>query len=92
MLEDLEDADQGSEQSYLRTAPRMFEPGQLTREADALTHARLEAARAELDAERDYDVNRTLPRVRQQITVQIFPHGYEAHCTPCERRARHDAA
>ena len=29
----------------------MFEPGQLTREADALTHARLEAARAELDAD-----------------------------------------
>jgi uncharacterized paraquat-inducible protein A len=70
----------------------MFEPGQLTREADALTHARLEQARAELDAERDYDVNRRCPECGAKLTVQIFPHGYEAHCTPCERRARHDAA
>lgn len=66
----------------------MFEPGQLTREADALTHARLETARAELDAERDYDVNRRCPECGSKLTVQIFPHGYEAHCTPCERRAR----
>jgi hypothetical protein len=70
----------------------MFEPGQLTREADALTHARLEAARAELDAERDYDVNRRCTECGSKLTVQIFPHGYEAHCTPCERRARHEAS
>lgn len=23
-----------------------------------------------------------------KLTVQILPHGYEAHCLPCERRAR----
>jgi uncharacterized paraquat-inducible protein A len=23
-----------------------------------------------------------------KLTVQILPHGYEAHCNPCERRAR----
>lgn len=70
----------------------MFEPGQLTREADALTRARLEAARAELDAERDYDVNRKCENCGAKLTVQIFPHGYEAHCTPCERRTRHESA
>ena len=65
----------------------MFEPGQLTREADALSRSRLDAARAELDAERDYDVNRRCEACGSKLTVQIFPHGYEAHCTPCERRA-----
>ncbi|MBJ7459092.1 MAG: hypothetical protein JHD02_07895 [Thermoleophilaceae bacterium] len=70
----------------------MFEPGQLTREADALSSARLEAARAELDAERDYDVNRRCEECGSRLTVQIFQHGYEAHCTPCERRARSAAA
>jgi uncharacterized paraquat-inducible protein A len=70
----------------------MFEPGQLTREADALTKSMIEKARAELDAERDYDVNRKCENCGAKLTVQIFPHGYEAHCTPCERRARHDAA
>lgn len=66
----------------------MFEPGQLTREADALTKSMIENARAELDAERDYDVNRRCEDCGAKLTVQIFPHGYEAHCTPCERRAR----
>jgi uncharacterized paraquat-inducible protein A len=70
----------------------MFEPGQLTREADALTRSRLESARAELDAERDFDVNRRCKDCGAKLTVQIFPQGYEAHCTPCERRARNDAA
>lgn len=66
----------------------MFEPGQLTREAEALDVRRIDQARAELDAERDYDVNRRCPDCGAKLTVQIFPHGYEAHCTPCERRAR----
>jgi uncharacterized paraquat-inducible protein A len=67
----------------------MFEPGQLTREADALTAARIEQARAEMDAEKhDFDVERRCKDCGAKLTVQIFPHGYEAHCTPCERRAR----
>ncbi|MFT4048319.1 MAG: hypothetical protein QM648_00595 [Solirubrobacterales bacterium] len=66
----------------------MFEPGQLTREAEALDVRRLEEARAQLDAERDFDVNRRCEECGAKLTVQIFPHGYEAHCTPCERRAR----
>lgn len=69
----------------------MFEPGQLTREADALTSARIEQARAELDAERDFDVNRRCAECGAKLTVQIFPHGYEAHCTPCERRGRFES-
>lgn len=68
----------------------MFEPGQLTREAEALDVRRLEEARAQLDAERDFDVNRRCEDCGAKLTVQIFPHGYEAHCTPCERRARFD--
>lgn len=66
----------------------MFEDGQLTREAEALTVKRIEEARAELDASREYDVNRRCPECDAKLTVQIFPHGYEAHCTPCARRAR----
>ncbi len=66
----------------------MFEPGQLTREAEALDVRRIAQARAELDAEREYDVNRRCSECGAKLTVQIFPHGYEAHCTPCERRAR----
>lgn len=66
----------------------MFEPGQLTREAEALDVRRIEEARAQLDAERDYDVNRRCEECGSKLTVQIYPHGYEAHCTPCERRAR----
>ncbi|MGH2905639.1 MAG: hypothetical protein ACRDKI_02580 [Solirubrobacterales bacterium] len=69
-----------------------FEPGQLTQEADALTHERLAQARAELDAERDFDVSRRCPECDGKLTVQIFPHGYEARCTPCERRARFEGA
>lgn len=69
----------------------MFEPGQLTREAEALDVRRLEEARAQLDAERDFDVNRRCPDCGAKLTVQIFPHGYEAHCTPCSRRARFDS-
>lgn len=67
----------------------MFEDGQLTREAEALTVKRIEEARAELDASREYDVNRRCSECGSKLTVQIFPHGYEAHCTPCSRRARH---
>lgn len=66
----------------------MFEPGQLTREAEALDVRRIEQARAELDAEHDYDVERRCAECGAKLTVQIFPHGYESHCTPCERRAR----
>jgi hypothetical protein len=69
----------------------MFEPGQLTREAAALDARRIEQARAELDAEKEYDVNRRCPDCGAKLTVQIFPHGYESHCTPCERRARSSA-
>ena len=69
-----------------------FEPGELTREADALTRERIEQARAALDAEQDYDVSRRCEECGSKLTVQIFPHGYEAKCTPCERRARFDNA
>jgi hypothetical protein len=65
-----------------------FEPGQLTREANALSRERIEQARAALDAEKDYDVSRRCEECDGKLTVQIFPHGYEAKCTPCERRAR----
>lgn len=27
-----------------------------------------------------------------KLTVQVLPHGFEAKCTPCERRARYEAA
>ncbi|MFY9265159.1 MAG: hypothetical protein WAO61_07015 [Solirubrobacterales bacterium] len=27
-----------------------------------------------------------------KLTVQVLPHGYQSHCTPCVRRARTDAA
>ena len=70
----------------------MFEPGQLTRESERITAERLQQARAELDAERDYDVTRRCPDCGAKLTVQIFPHGYESHCTPCERRARFESA
>lgn len=66
----------------------MYEPGQLTREAEALDLRRIEKARAELDAASDYDVQRRCDDCGAKLTVQIFPHGYEAKCTPCERRAR----
>jgi uncharacterized paraquat-inducible protein A len=69
----------------------MFEPGQLTREAEALDARRIAQARAELDAEEQYDVNRRCPDCGAKLTVQIYPHGYEAHCTPCQRRARSSA-
>lgn len=69
----------------------MFEPGQLTREAEALSKSRLENARAELDAERDFDIDRRCPECGAKLTVQVLPHGYEAHCTPCERRARSES-
>ena len=70
----------------------MFEPGQLTREAEALTVRRMEEARAEIDAQKDYDVVRRCDACGAKLTVQIFPHGYEAKCTPCERRARFENA
>ena len=69
----------------------MFEPGQLTREAEALSKSRLENARAELDAERDFVIDRRCPECGAKLTVQVLPHGYEAHCTPCERRARSES-
>ena len=70
----------------------MFEPGQLTREAEALDIRRLSEARAELDAERQFDVDRRCKDCGAKLTVQIFPHGYEATCVPCERRARFENA
>jgi hypothetical protein len=72
----------------------MFEPGQLTREAEALDVRRIEQARAELEARegnptvKGLDIKRRCDDCGAKLTVQVFPHGYEAHCTPCERRAR----
>lgn len=62
---------------------------------------RIERARAELADERaaaDAIKHESLEPTRRcsecdaKLTVQIFPHGYEAKCLPCERRARFDAA
>lgn len=47
--------------------------------ADAVTDAELV---------RPYDVDRRCPECGAKLTVQIFPQGFEAHCTPCRRRAR----
>ncbi|MBI4896833.1 MAG: hypothetical protein HY827_00510 [Actinobacteria bacterium] len=34
------------------------------------------------------EVERRCPDCGAKLTVQILPHGYESHCTPCQRRAR----
>lgn len=70
----------------------MFEPGQLTREAEALDARRIEKARAELDAEREYDVNPDCPECGSKLTVQIDTDGYEVHCPNCHHSSRVDAA
>lgn len=84
-----------------------FEPGQLTRESERITKERLDQARVELageaagigdgeiSAERgrdDLEPRRRCSDCGAKLTVQILPHGYEAVCTPCERRARFDEA
>lgn len=72
-----------------------FEPGQLTRESERITVRRLEQAREELDAETrsgELEPERRCPDCNAKLTVQIFPHGYESKCGPCERRARFDGA
>lgn len=52
----------------------------------------MEGARAEHDTAaatpEGLEPERRCPDCGAKLTVQIFPHGYEAHCTPCERRAR----
>lgn len=80
-----------------------FEPGQLTRESERITKERLEQARVELASEAgaigdgeisarrsrdDLEPRRRCPDCGAKLTVQVLPHGYEAVCTPCERRAR----
>lgn len=40
----------------------------------------------------DLEPRRRCPDCGAKLTVQVLPHGYEAVCTPCERRARFDAA
>ena len=56
----------------------------------------MEDARAEQEATADaadqLEPERRCPDCGAKLTVQILPHGYEAHCTPCERRARSAAA
>jgi uncharacterized paraquat-inducible protein A len=51
------------------------------------------AARDErLDVRDALEVDRRCPECGAKLTVQILPHGYESHCTPCERRARFEKA
>ena len=78
-----------------------FEPGQLTRESERIRVTRIENAREELASERaaadaiEHEALEPARRCEQcgaKLTVQIFPHGYEARCTPCERRARFENA
>ncbi|MBI5309624.1 MAG: hypothetical protein HZB14_01145 [Actinobacteria bacterium] len=64
--------------------PRREPPGQRTQEFRA---RRMDEARR-----RQLEPDRRCPDCGAKLTVQIFPHGYEAHCTPCERRARFAAA
>ena len=56
----------------------------------------MEDARAEHEATADaadqLEPERRCPDCGAKLTVQILPHGYEAHCTPCERRARSAAS
>lgn len=39
-------------------------------------------------ARSDLEPRRRCPDCGAKLTVQVLPHGYEAVCTPCERRAR----
>lgn len=66
------------------TPPEREPAGQRTQEFRA---RRMDDARAELDRA-SLEPERRCPECGAKLTVQIFPHGYESHCTPCERRAR----
>jgi hypothetical protein len=62
-------------------------PGQKTREFEIrvsrMEQGRMDAARREL-----LEPERRCPDCGAKLTVQVLPHGYESHCTPCERRER----
>lgn len=40
----------------------------------------------------ELEVDRRCLECGAKLTVQILPHGYESHCTPCERRSRFEQA
>lgn len=40
----------------------------------------------------ELEPERRCPTCGAKLTVQIFPHGYESKCLPCERRKRFEQA